>query len=63
LGFDRVGSRSACHVLTCENVWEVGAQNANLTLRGPELANAERWVTQVAGKEPHPNALQLLRDF
>jgi WD40 repeat protein len=39
--------------------WEVGARNANLTLRGSELVTAERWVTQGADKEPRPTALQL----
>lgn len=39
--------------------WENRAKNASLTLRGPELAEAEGWVTQGADKEPHPSALQL----
>ncbi len=39
--------------------WADGTKNANLTLRGPELAAAERWLTQGADKEPRPTALQL----
>jgi WD40 repeat protein len=39
--------------------WGQGAKNANRTLRGPELAEAERWVAQGADKEPRPTALQL----
>lgn len=39
--------------------WQEGAKNANLTLRGPELAAAERWLTAGADKEPRPTALQL----
>jgi WD40 repeat protein len=39
--------------------WEEGARNSNLTLRGPELIAAERWLTAGADKEPHPTALQL----
>jgi len=39
--------------------WEEGAKNAHLTVRGPELASAERWLTQGADKEPRPTALQL----
>jgi WD40 repeat protein len=38
--------------------WEAGTKNANLTLRGPELAAAERWLAEGADKEPRPTALQ-----
>jgi WD40 repeat protein len=39
--------------------WQDGSKNANLTLRGPELASAERWLTAGADKEPRPSAMQL----
>ena len=39
--------------------WASNEKNANLTLRGPELLDAERWLASGADKEPRPTALQL----
>ncbi|MBD2464133.1 TIR domain-containing protein [Oscillatoria sp. FACHB-1407] len=38
--------------------WDTKGRKESLLLRGDELADAEQWLTQSAGKEPKPTELQ-----
>jgi WD40 repeat protein len=49
----------ASDLLVRAKKWQAGKRNPNLTLRGPELAAAERWVTTGLDKVPRPTLLQL----
>jgi WD40 repeat protein len=49
----------ASRLLTRAQEWKAGDENANLTLRGPELDEAEHWLMASADKEPRPTAQHL----
>src|SRR5271165_1583416 len=52
LDTDLVYWHLSSRLLVRANEWKTGSKNANLSLRGPELSEAEHWLTSGADKEP-----------